>query len=514
MDMLLTVLSALLDPSNLLVIFGGTVIGIIFGAVPGLSATTGIALMLPVSFSMTPVTGILFLGSVYVGGISGGLISAVLIGVPGTPASVATCFDGYPMAKNGRASRALGIGILASFIGTFVSVLISMIFCPILARYAVKMGPWEFFSLCSCAIILVVTMSKGNIFNGLIAGLLGVIISTIGIAPIDGAKRFTFDIVNLYSGVNQIGLILGVFAVATLVKNFAKGDTKTPDIDTKSVTGFGIPFGEFFSYWFLIVKSFFIGLWIGFLPGLGAGLANLVAYAQAKASSKTPEKFGTGCDEGIIASETSNNAAIGGAIIPMVALGIPGDTPTAMLIGGLMIHGIDAGPLLMVNNRELVYCFFGVLLFSAVLVLVLQFFGMRTFPYILRTPVCYLYAAILAICVVGAYADSNTIFNCGLMIVMGGVAILMAAGNLPTSPFILGYILGPMLESNLRQGLTYSQNGFVTFVTRPVSLTLLLIAFGSLVWPFVRDRRKAERHLSGTETEMEKMSKVFDVKED
>ena len=333
MEMFLTVFSALFDPSNVLIIIGGTLLGIVFGAVPGLSATTGIALMLPVSFSMSSVTGILFLGAIYVGGISGGLISAILIGVPGTPASVATCFDGYPMAKNGRASRALGIGIVSSFIGTFLSVLVSMIFCPILAHYAVKMGPWEYFSLCFCAIILVVTMSKGNMFNGLIAGLLGIIVSCIGIAPIDGAKRFTFGVVNLFSGVNQIGLMLGVFAVGTLIKNFAKFDTKTPEIDTKGITGFGISIKEYFSHWLLIIKSFFIGLWIGFLPGLGAGLANLVAYAQAKASSKTPEKFGTGCDEGIIASETSNNAAIGGAIIPMVALGIPGDTATAMLIG-------------------------------------------------------------------------------------------------------------------------------------------------------------------------------------
>lgn len=175
MEMLFTVISAILTPSNLLIILGGTILGIVFGAVPGLSATTGIALMLPVSFSMSSTTGILFLGSIYIGGISGGLISAILIGVPGTPASVATCFDGYPMAKGGRSSRALGIGILSSFIGTFISVLISMIFCPMLAHYAVKMGPWEFFSLCFCAIILVVTMSKGNMFNGLIAGLLGII---------------------------------------------------------------------------------------------------------------------------------------------------------------------------------------------------------------------------------------------------------------------------------------------------------------------------------------------------
>ena len=514
MEMFLTVFSALFDPSNVLIIIGGTLLGIVFGAVPGLSATTGIALMLPVSFSMSSVTGILFLGAIYVGGISGGLISAILIGVPGTPASVATCFDGYPMAKNGRASRALGIGIVSSFIGTFLSILVSMIFCPILAHYAVKMGPWEFFSLCFCAIILVVTMSKGNMFNGLIAGLLGIIVSCIGIAPIDGAKRFTFGVVNLFSGVNQIGLMLGVFAVGTLIKNFAKFVTQTPEIDTKGITGFGISIKEYFSHWLLIIKSFFIGLWIGFLPGLGAGLANLVAYAQAKASSKTPEKFGTGCDEGIIASETSNNAAIGGAIIPMVALGIPGDTATAMLIGGLMIHGIDAGPLLMTNHPELVYCFFGVLLFGAILVLIFQFFGMRTFPYILRTPTCYLYAAILVICVVGAYADSRTMFNCGLMIVMGVVAILMALGNLPTSPFILGYILGPMLEENLRKGLTYGNKGFLPFLTRPVSLILLLVAVGSLAWPFIRDRRDAKRKAAGQESEVDKMSNVFDVEED
>lgn len=514
MEMLTTVLSELMIPSNLIIIIGGTILGIIFGAVPGLSATTGIALMLPVSFSMSATTGILFLGSIYVGGISGGLISAILIGVPGTPASVATCFDGYPMAKNGRASRALGIGILSSFIGTFISVLISMIFCPLLARFAVKMGPWEIFSLCFCAIILVVTMSKGNMFNGLIAGLLGILISCIGIAPIDGAKRFTFGVTNLLSGVNQIGLMLGIFAVATLIRNFAKGDTKTPEIDTKGITGFGISIKEYFSHWLLILKSFFIGLWIGFLPGLGAGLANLVAYAQAKGSSKTPEKFGTGCDEGVIASETSNNAAIGGAIIPMVALGIPGDTATAMLIGGLMIHGIDAGPLLMTNHPELVYCFFGVLLLGAVLVLAFQFFGMRSFPYILRTPTCYLYAAILVICVVGAYSDSRTMFNCWLMLVMGAVGIIMALGNLPTSPFILGYILGPMLESNLRKGMTYTSDGFMPFLTRPVSLVLLLVALGSLLWPFIRDRREARKKAAGQESEVDKMSQVFDVEED
>lgn len=512
--MLLKVITELITPANFFIILGGVLIGIIFGAVPGLSATTGIALMLPVSFSMSSVTGILFLGSIYVGGISGGLIAAILIGVPGTPASVATCFDGYPMAQNGRSSRALGIGILSSFIGTFFSVLVAMLFCPVLAKVAVNLGPWELFSLCFCAIILVVTMSKGNMFNGLIAGFLGVIVSTIGIAPIDGAKRFTFGVKNLLGGVNQIGLMLGFFAVAALVKNFAKKETKNPDIDTKSVTGFGISLKEYFSHTILIVKSYLIGLWIGFLPGLGAGLANLVAYAQAKSSSKTPEKFGTGCDEGIIASEVSNNAAVGGAIIPMIALGIPGDTATAMLIGGLMIHGIDAGPLLMTSQPALVYSFFGVLIFGAILVMAIQFFGMRSFPYILRLPTCYLYAGILLICVVGAFSDSRTMFNCWLMLIMGALGIFMALANLPASPFILGYILGSMLENNLRKGLTYTDQGFLPFLTRPVSLVLLLVAMGSLVWPFIRARREAKRAKLGKKSEIENLASTFSVEED
>lgn len=514
MDMFFNIIAEMIFSANLPIILGGTVLGIVFGAIPGLSATTGIALMLPVSFTMSSVTGILFLGSIYVGGISGGLIASILIGVPGTPASVATCFDGYPMAQKGQSSRALGIGIISSFIGTIASVVVAMLFCPILASLAVKLGPWEFFSLCLCAIVLVVTMSKGNMFNGLIAGFLGVIIATIGIAPIDGAKRFTFDVPNLLGGVNQIALVLGFFAIATLVKNFAKGDTKNPDLDTKSVTGFGITLKEYFSYKALVLKSYLIGLWIGFLPGLGAGLANLVAYAHAKSSSKNPEKFGTGCDEGIIASETSNNAAIGGAIIPMIALGIPGDTPTAMLIGGLMIHGIDAGPLLMANHPSLVYSFFGVLLFSAILVLVLQFYGMRTFPYILRIPVCYLYAGIFLICAVGAFTDSRTMFNCWLMLTIGGLGMFMAAADLPASPFILGFILGPMLEENLRKGLTYTDNGFMPFLTRPVSCVLLLVAVGSLVWPFIRDHHEARRRARGEMTEVERMAAVFNVKED
>ena len=512
--MLATVLANFIVPTNMFLIVIGVIVGMIFGAIPGLSATTCMALMLPLSFTMTPETGIIFLGSIYVGGVSGSLISAVLLGIPGQAASIATCFDGYPMARKGKASRALGVGIISSFIGTVLSIIVAMLFCPTLARWAVKLGPWESFSLCFCAIVLVVTLSKGNMFNGLIAGFLGMLLSTVGIAPIDGALRFTFNNYNLIGGINLLALMLGVFAMGNLLRSFAKNEMESPDIDTKSIKGFGIPIKEYFSHWALIIKSYLIGLWIGFLPGMGAGLANIVAYSQAKASSKHPEEFGKGCDEGIIASEVSNNAAIGGAIIPMIALGIPGDSPTALLISGLMVHGIDVGPLLMTNRPALVYCFFAVLLIGALVTFIIQMGGMRVFPYILKVPSHYLYAAIFLICFAGIWSEAKALFFIGMMIAFAVLGIIMADFNLPMSPFILGFILGPMLEKNLRMGLTYTDQGFLPFITRPVSAILLFIAFASLFWPMIRENMQKKRKAAGKVNEIQEKADSFEADND
>ena len=401
----------LFTPVNIVLMVVGVIIGIVFGAIPGLSSTTAIALLLPISFAMPSDSAIIFMASIFVGGVSGGLISAVLLGVPGSPANIATCFDGYPMAQNGHVSRALGISILSSMIATLASVLIAMLLCTPLAHLAVMLGPWEFFSLCTCAIVLVVTISKGNMFSGLISAGLGMLIGCIGIAPVDAAKRFTFGFKNLLSGMPLLAVTLGVFAIVTLVQNFANGKMQSPDIDTGSVKGIGISMKEYFSHIKLIIKSFLIGLGIGFLPGMGAGLSNVVAYAAAKSSSKTPEKFGTGCEEGIIASEISNNAAVGGAVIPMIALGIPGDTSTALLISALMIQGIDVGPMLMRSNTNLVWAFFGSLLVTAVITFLIEWFGTRTFPYILKIPCCYLYSAIFVICMGGMYANEKSAFS-------------------------------------------------------------------------------------------------------
>lgn len=514
--MIETVLSSLFDPTNMLFMVGGVIMGIIFGAIPGLSNTSGIALMLPITFALPSDTAIIFLSSIYVGGMSGCLISAVLLGVPGAASSIATCFDGYPMAKKGQASKALGIGIFSSLIATAASVFIAMLLTRPIARIAVKLGPWELFSLCVCAIVLVVTISKGNMFSGLISACLGVAIGMIGIAPVDGAKRFTFGIVNLLGGMPMLAVALGCFAIANLGQNFAKADMRSPDIDSRNMKGIGIPLKEYFSYWKTILRSFGVGLWIGFLPGMGAALSNIVAYAMTKSSSDNPEKFGTGCEEGIIASEIANNAAIGGAIIPTIALGIPGDTACAMLLTGLMIQGIDAGPLLMDTNVELVYIFFGILLLANLATFLVEWFGARTFPYILKVPCCYLYSAIFLICMVGVYSNTGAVFSCGLTIFMAVVGVLMAYGNMSLSPFILGFILGPMMEEYLRKGMTYSTDGFIIFLQRPVSLIFLLIAAASLAWPFLRDYLQKRRAATGKMSAVDKANQAaeqYDVED-
>ena len=515
--MVMTVLRELINPINFLLMTGGVPIGIIFGAIPGLNATTAMAIFLPLTFAMDAPAAIAFMGGIYVGGCSGGLIASTLLNVPGSPSNIATCFDGYPMAKSGRATRALGIGIFSSFLATIASLAVAALLTAPLAKVAVLLGPWEYFALCTAAILLVITISKGEMFTGLISACMGIMLAMVGIAPVDGAKRFTFGLKQLLGGFPMLAIMLGVFAIAGLLESFSEGTVFNKELDTGKIKGVGIPLKEYFSYWRLIIKSFFIGLWIGFLPGMGGGLSNIVSYAMAKSSSKTPEKFGTGCDEGIIASEIANNASIGGAIIPTIALGIPGDTSCAILLSCLIIQGIQAGPMLLNTNTDLVYLFFMVLLVGNVITFLMELFGIRTFPYILRVPIHYLYPAIFAMCLVGSYTDTfseSSIYFTAIMTLLG---IFMLYGHASMSPFILGFILGPMMEEYMRQGMTYSDNGFLIFFQRPVSCVLLLIALASLIWPFIRDARAKRRMESGTMTDVEKAEAAaskFNVRDD
>ena len=477
---------SLFQPLPILIMFICTIVGIIFGAVPGLSGGLGVSLLLPLTFGMDSHLSFAMLIAVWVGGISGGFISATLIGIPGAPASIATCYDAYPMSQKGETVRALGIGILASFTGTFLSCIVATLLSPYIADLAMKLGPWEYFSLCFCAITLVAALSKGSIFKGMLAAFLGLFLSTVGVAPLDGSYRYTFGNIYLGGGLDMVALMLGIYAIKQVATDYAKGQQDLPDIKIGKISGFGVKLSDIVQNIGIILKSFFIGLWIGFLPGMGSGLSNMVAYAQAKAGSKDADQFGKGHPGGIWASETANNASIGGALIPMISLGIPGDAVTALLLSGLMIHGLQPGPMLISSNPQIVYLIFAAVMVSAVYVLVQQFFGMRWFPMLLKLPYHYLFGVILVMCFIGAYTSSNTTFNILCVLVFAGMGVLLDVFKIPTSPLILSFILGGKLEEYFRKGVSYARGDYSVFFTRPVSLIFLLIAVLSLAAPLLK----------------------------
>lgn len=482
-----------LKPLNLVLIFAMVSLGIVFGAIPGLSATLGIALLLPVTFGLSTETSFVLLLSIWIGGVSGTFISAVLIGIPGSSSAIATCFDGFPMTKNGQAGKALGIGMTASFIGTVLSVALATVLSPVIAEFALHLGPWEYFSLCFCAITLIASLSKGNIFKGIMAAGIGLMMGCIGMDPINGAQRYTFGNVYLTAGISTVAQMLGMFAMCQIIRDSAKGEASMPDADVGKMKGLGIGIKDILVQWKTIIFAFFSGLWIGFLPGMGSGISNMVAYGYAKSISKEPETFGKGNPAGIWASETANNASLGGALIPMMALGIPGDGITAMLIAGLTIHGLQAGPLFMAEQPDLAMLIFACVMVAAIVTFLVQLATKRWFPYILKIPYHYLYTAILIISFIGGYGISNTMFNIYVMLVLCLLSVFMSVAGLPTSPLVLAFILSSKLERYFRQGISYAHGSYAPFFTRPLSLLLLVISVFCVVWPFLSDYLKAKR---------------------
>ena len=482
MEFLPYIAGQITQPFNLVLMFGATVVGLIFGAIPGLSGTLAVMLFMPLTYTMNASRAVVFLIALWVGGCSGAFIGSVLLGIPGSASAVATCFDGYPMAQAGKAGKALAIGMVASFLGTFFSAILGALLSQKIADIAFALGPWEYFSLCFVAITMVLAISKGNMFKGLASASVGLLFASVGYSPIDAEPRFVFGNMYLMSGLGMTIVLIGIFGVARIVEEYGKGFGALPDVDTKSIKGLGITLKEIKAQFVNIVRSFGIGLGIGFLPGMGSGLSNLVAYSSAKNGSRTPEMFGKGCPDGIWASEVSNNAAIGGSMIPMAALGIPGDSTTALLIGALTIHGLEMGPMVFKNSGNVVYLMFATVMVCAVLILILQALGMRVFPLILKVPYHYMYPALIIISFVSAYVDSGSLYKCGMMLVFVVIGLMMSYGGLPTAPLILAFILGPTLESNMLKAFQYSGSA-AAFFTRPISCVLMLIGIGCVFSP-------------------------------
>ena len=476
---------------HILIIAFGVFLGIVFGSIPGLTATMAVAIFLPITFTMEPVSGMALLMGLYIGGMSGGFIPAILLKLPGTPSSIATTFDGYVMAQDGKASKALGLAIVSSFSAGLISIVILIFVSPLLANVAIEFGPFEYFAITMFALTLISSLSEGSITKGMLSGLLGLMIAMVGAAPIDAFPRFTLGMNSLDGGFNLLPALIGLFAVSEVI---LISEQKIKKIEKKlaidKVKGFGFTVKEYMSQIWNFIRSTIIGVAIGILPGLGGSTANIVAYATAKSQSKTPEKFGKGHTPGVVAPEAANNAAVGGALVPLLALGIPGDTVTAMILGGLIIHGIQPGPLFFSGHTEVAYGIFAALLIANLFMILFLFFGMRGFVKILSIPRHILMPIIIVLCVVGAFAENNRIFDMWALLFFGIIGYLLLKFKFPITPIILGFILGPIAELNLRRGLMTTQGDFLPFITQPIPMAIWIV---TLIFVIFSIRNKYKR---------------------
>ncbi len=451
--MIMEVLQSAFNPIVVLYMIAGVAAGICIGALPGLTATMGVALLLPLTFGMDATSGILMLLGIYVGAIYGGSISAILLHTPGTPASAATAIDGYQFSKRGEAGRALGIATLGSYVGGVVSCLCLWLISPQLAKLALKFSSAEFFLLALFGLCIISNVSGKEMEKGMICGFLGILTATIGIDSVTSYIRFS-DNINLLSGVQYIAVMIGLFAMSQAFESIEDIFSKD-EVDTK-VTRL-LPTKEDLK---IILRTSpitgLIGTFIGIVPGAGADIGSFVGYNAARGFSKHPEEFGKGAPDAVAASEGGNNGVTGGALIPMLTLGVPGDAVAAIMIGALTIQGLTPGPMLFQNNKVLVYTIFLGMFVANTIMVLLGFSCIRLFTKVLSVPKTILVPIIFALCVIGSYAMRNNLFDVGVMLFAGIVGYFLGKVKIPTSPAILGIILGPMAEKNFRTALLKS----------------------------------------------------------
>lgn len=484
-------LAVMTDPGLWLMMTAGVAVGIIFGSIPGLTATMAITMCLPITFSMAPIPAISLLVSLYIGGISGGLISAILLNIPGTPSSIATTFDGAPMAAKGHAKRALGIGVVYSFLGTLFGLLCLLAIAPQLSRVAIKFGPFDYCGISIFSLALVVALAGKDFLKGIMSAVLGIMLATVGLSPLDSMKRFTFGMTELNGGFQLLTLLIGLYAITEVAgEAYEAAHPKKMEIrPIEKTKGFGFSLKEFKDNLVNFLVSAAIGTGIGILPGIGGGTAGMMAYTVEKTRSKDPEKFGTGCMEGIVASETSNNAVIGGAMVPLLTLGIPGDGATAMLLGGLMIHGVHTGPLVFQKSGDVVYGIYAAMLICSFLMLIIEWIGMKGFVNVLKIPRNFLLPVVVVMCGIGAFGNTNRVFDITAVVLFGLIGYLMQKASLSAPPMVLGFILGPMFEENFRRASQYVVKNPAQIYSHPIA-NVFVIAAVVVVFVILRSRKK------------------------
>lgn len=497
LDLLGSGLIAILHWKYLLPLFMGTLAGVVGGALPGVTITMTIIVLLPFTYGLEPLAGLAAMTGVYVGGSAGGLITACLLGIPGTPSAIATTFDGFPMARNGQPGRAVWLGVWASFFGGLLGGAFLILVTAPLATIALAFGPWEYFSLFILAMAMVAGLAEASLAKGLISTAIGLLITVIGTDPIGGLPRLSFGSEFIGGGFPFLPVLIGIFAFAQIMTDVEK--MRQPGAQgevlaqrpTLTVNHLKV-IGEVLGRPFLFLWSVIVGIVIGVLPAIGGSAASVLAYDQAKKFSKTPEKFGTGHPEGIIASESSNNANVGGSLVTIMAFGIPGDAVTAVMLGAMTIHGIQSGPLFVSQHADLAYGIYAAYILAHFLMVAIiwasAFFVLR----LTSIRLAVLAPVVLVLCVIGAYALNNTMQSVYVLLIFGVFGYALVKAGFPLAPLILGLILGDQIELNLIRAIMTDSDPWL-FLTRPISGGLLIAAALSVaaaIWQHLRHQKR------------------------
>lgn len=489
-------------PYHLLVCAVGIAIGIIVGVLPGISSTTATALLIPMTFAMEPATGLVLLGAIWTAAIYGGSGATCLLNIPGTPSSIATSFDGYPMTRKGEGERAMTIALLASVFGGLFGVLVLLFAFAPLARLSVKIGAPEYFWLCIFGLSTIASLSKGNALKGLLGACIGLMIGTIGLDPIIGIPRFTFGIPAMIEGIQLVPALIGIFAVGQVLHLTQQGSgviaeyRRTPRL-------FSTVLGSLArSAKVNLLRSSIIGTLIGMLPGAGGPVASLISYNEAKRWDRNPGRFGTGASDGIVASEAANNAVIGSSLVPMMGLGIPGCPTAAIVLGGLLIHGIIPGSRMLTDAADVAYTFIMSLVVANILLLFIGFLMLRVTANLLRVPTRWIIPMVLVMATIGTYSLHNSMVDVYVMIVCGVGAYLLTRVGVGTGPMALGLVLGPFIEDALNISLQFAQargSYFEVFFMRPMSLVFISLTLLALLMPIYQARSWKKKQIAGGE---------------
>ena len=474
-----------LHPLHFPFLFLGVVGGIIVGALPGLTASVGIILLLPFIYHLDASTAMIMLCGMYCGAIYGGSISAILISTPGTPSAAATVLDGYPLAQKGEAGKAIGVATIASATGGIISTFCLMFIAPQLARVAIKFGPEEYFALMIFGLTIIASVSGKSLIKGLISGFFGLLIATVGLDPVTGYARFSFNIPNLMSGFTLLPVLIGLFAISQI---FVQLETVGKEIHhyKQEIKNVLPSFKELKKLFAVIIPCSFLGTFIGVIPGTGGAIASFLAYSEAKRWSKNPESFGKGNIIGVAAPEAANNGTTGGAMVPLLSLGIPGDVVTAVMLGALLLIGIRPGPLLFTEHPEIVNPIFAGMLLANVLILLLGILSVRLFPQVLKTPKSILFSVIFTLCFLGAFSLNNSVYDMFIALVFGIIGYIMKKNAFPVAPVVLGVILGPILEDELGRALIISHGNWTVLFQSPIAIFFYTISLLSLSYSLKR----------------------------